>query len=334
MSRSVLVIGAGGVLGSLTATAFEDAGWEVQRGARRERDGFRIADLDRPETIEAAAADVDVVLNTVPHPGLTAERTVLERGGKLVNVSTPPAAAARRLAHEPSGTARGTVLLNAGVAPGVTNLVAADLLAEHPEADAVEIVLTVSASGASGKSGGEFAHRGLTTARRHRTTKIPLPAPFGERRCLGFAEDERGFLGKVAEGREVASYICMTERVPATALLALNAIGVMSVLPRIAFVAGRGGPPKKATGERVAEWVAVLADGERLAARTVECNGDYASTATVSVVFAEALLGSGNGTGAAPAGCYDPDDLFTLALLEPALRDIGVSVVDQPVRPG
>lgn len=325
--RSVLVIGAGGVLGSLTARAFEAEGWQVVRGGRRGREGFRVVDLDREDTITAALADVDVAVNTVPHPELPAERVALRKGGRVVNVSTHPPAAGRALRAR-ARDARGTVVLNAGVAPGVTNLVAADLLARHPEADVVEIALTVSAGGASGRAGGEFAHRGLTSVRRHRTRRIPLPEPYGERTCLGFAEEERGWLGDVAGARAVESYICFAERAPATAILALNRLGVMSVLPRLAFVAGRGKPPEEASHERVAEWVGVRAGDRRLAARTVECRGDYASTAAVAVGFAAALLGERGGE-LPSAGCLYPDELVTLTDFEPALRAAEIEVVDR-----
>ena len=50
----VLVIGGAGTLGSLVADAFEGAGWEVLRGARRSirSDGWRLIDLESPSTID------------------------------------------------------------------------------------------------------------------------------------------------------------------------------------------------------------------------------------------------------------------------------------------
>ena len=77
----------------------------------------------------------ELVVNTVPHPALLAERFVLEWGGTLINISALPAAAGRSL-RAVAGGARGTVLMNAGLAPGVTTLVAADLLHRHPDARA------------------------------------------------------------------------------------------------------------------------------------------------------------------------------------------------------
>src|ERR1700722_19248636 len=144
----VLVLGGQGVLGTMIAEAFTAAGWTALRAGRRPDSGadFRHVDLDEPETVEKALGEADLIVTTVPDERLVAERLVLERGGLLVNVSALPASAAGRLRREP-GTPSGTVLMNAGIAPGLTNLIAADLLAQHPAADEVELVFTTSAKG-------------------------------------------------------------------------------------------------------------------------------------------------------------------------------------------
>ena len=74
--------------------------------------------------------------------------------------------------------------MNAGIAPGVTNLVAAALLEQHPEANEFELVFTVTTKGSGGKAAAAFAHRGLTGVRHHRTATAQLCPPFGTRRCL------------------------------------------------------------------------------------------------------------------------------------------------------
>ena len=109
-----------------------------------------------------------------------------------MDTSALPAAAARSL-RAGAGGARGAVLMSAGLAP-VTNLVAADLLRAHPDADEVEIAFTLSTSSPRGEASAAFLHRGLTAAPRHRTAVIPLPAPFGARECLAFAEPEAAWI--------------------------------------------------------------------------------------------------------------------------------------------
>ena len=66
---------------------------------------------------------------------------------------------------------------------------------------------------------------------RHRTTVVPLPNPFGERRCLGFGEGDAGWLGGIAEGRIVRQYVCIAEPAVHERLLELNSAGAMSSLP-------------------------------------------------------------------------------------------------------
>jgi NAD(P)-dependent dehydrogenase (short-subunit alcohol dehydrogenase family) len=325
VGRRVLVIGAQGVLGALLVRGFEKAGWKVARGGRRpdERSDFLHVDLDQPETVATAIGHADVVLNPVPDGRLVAERVVLDQGGLLINVSAMPAAAGRRLQQESTAT-RGTVVMNAGIAPGVTNLIAADLLAVHPEADEVELAFTVSTKSTSGRAGGDFAHRNVTTVPRHRTAVIPLPEPFGTRRCLGFAEPDAGWLGTVAADRAISPYVCIAERGAHRTMLALNKAGVMSRLPRATFRSSPVADGDPASREPVAHWIAVLKDGQRIAARTLECQGDYRSAAQSTVAFADALADDGR-----HAGVFHPEDLLSLSQVAPRLHQAGIAVIDR-----
>jgi hypothetical protein len=321
----VLIIGARGVFGALTADAFRAAGWAVRRAVRTPRAGEVEVDLDRPETIAAALRDDELVVNTVPHPALLAERAVLERGGTLINTSAMPAAAGRSL-RAVAGGARGTVLMNAGLAPGVTTVLAAELLRAHPEATELEIVFTLSSAAPRGPASSGFLHRGLTAVPRHRTVLAPLPPPFGERRCVGFGESDAGWLGGVAEGRVIRVYICIAEPTAHERMLALNDAGAMRTLPRTIW-----GPPRAPgygpSDEPVAHWVAAKRGDRRLAARTIECRGDYLHAARSTVLFASALRARNPGRG----GCFDPEELWTLAELEPLLRAGGVTIASQSV---
>jgi NAD dependent epimerase/dehydratase family len=325
-ARAVLVIGAHGVLGSALVRAFENAGWRVVRGVRRgdAAPGSTVVDLDRPETVAAAVAGVDLVVDPVPHPDLSAERLVLRGGGALIDVSMRPAAAARRLRSETT-TARGTVVLNAGRTPGVSNLVVADLLAAHPDADAVEIVFSFAAGGVSGRAGGESVHRHLTSARRHETAVIPFPAPVGPTRCLRFAESEDGWLGDLAGRRAVATYARFSRRALHRAVLSVNALRLMQALPVAAFVPRGSQRPTELTTESLTEWVGVRRRGALLAARTMTGAGNYRVTAAATLVLAEALLDPARHHGAGP-GCFEPQEVFSLPELEADLRQRGLAV--------
>src|SRR5438477_4093014 len=97
-ARRVLVLGAQGFLGTFTAAALAKDGWRVIRGGRRPEyaPDFALVDLDAPDTVRAACRGVDLVVSTVRHPGLVAERIVLRDGPTLLDLDDlPPAARAR-----------------------------------------------------------------------------------------------------------------------------------------------------------------------------------------------------------------------------------------------
>jgi hypothetical protein len=312
------------VIGRLVIREFTAAGWQVRCGVRNPGPGQVRVDLDRSDSIAAALREDELVINTVPHPGLLPERLVLERGGALINISALPAAAGRSL-RAVAGGARGTVLMNAGLAPGVTTIVAADLLHLHPDADELEMAFTLSSTTPRGPASADFVHRGLTTVARHRTALIPLPRPFGERRCVGFGEGDAGWLGGVAEGRVVRLYICVNEPAAHQRLLERNGAGEMAKLPRSLIDSRELSVDGAPSDEPVAHWVAANRGGRRLAARTVQCRGDFLHAARSTVLLAEALLGQGRS-----GGCFDPEEICTLSEIEPQLLGAGVRIVPYP----
>ena len=129
----------------------------------------------------------------------------------MINVSALPASAGRSLRATFGGGA-GSVLMNAGLAPGVTTIVAADLLRHNPDAGELEIVFTlsvrfrvaqrarISSTGASRPS-----HVIAPRSCRYRSRSASADA-------LAFAKRDAGWLGGIAEGRVVRQYICITER--------------------------------------------------------------------------------------------------------------------------
>jgi hypothetical protein len=324
-NRSALVIGAQGVLGTLVAAELEARAWTAWRGSRRPGSGagWVEVDLARPDTVRHAVQGVDAVVNTVPDATLVAERAVLQSGGTLVNVSALPASSGREL-RRAAAERRGTVVMNAGIAPGLTNLVAADLLRRHPDADEVELVFTVSTRSSNGPAGGAFAHRNLTGRARHATRVVPLPAPYGRRRVLGFAEADDGWLAPET-ARPVHTFVCIAEPAVHRMLLALNAVGVMRTLPRAAFRPAPLSEDRTPSSEPVTHWIAVRSRGERVAARTVETGGDYAGAAVVTVAMLEALTGP-----CRPGpGVFAPEAVLSLPALAPVLDGRGVRVVER-----
>jgi hypothetical protein len=151
---------------------------------------------------------------------------------------------------------------------------------------------------------------------------VRLPSPFGERRCLGFGEGDAGWLGGIAEGRIVRQYVCIAEPAVHERLLGLNGAGAMASMPRSLIALRKQRGDGTAGNEPVAHWIAAIRAGRRLGARTVECVGGSLSAARSTVVFADALR-----TEPAPAGCFNPEEIWTLRGVEAKLRAAGIAVV-------
>jgi hypothetical protein len=320
-TKRALIIGARGVLGELTVRAFAEAGWQARAAVRRAGTGQVELDLERPASVLAALDKNEVIINTVPHRDLIAERLVLEHGGTLINISTLPAAATRELRAQ-AGGAHGTVLMNAGLAPGVSTMAAADLLRRHPEAEELEMVFTVSANATRGPASVDAVHRGLTTVARHRTVLAPLPEPFGERLCVGFGEDDAGWLGGIAEGRLVRPYICLLEPALHEWLLTLNDVGALSRLSKSVIRARLPDRNEPANPEPVAHWIAAVRGERRLGVSIVRCRGELVQTARSAVVFAQSLIDHPPG-----GGCFDPEEVCRLDHLGPMLQAAGISII-------
>jgi hypothetical protein len=313
----VLVVGSGGAAGRAVLDAFRSAGWDARGAGRADRADVHV-DLDDPRTLVDAMCDVDLVVNTVPHPAMAAERAVLEHGGLLIDVADrdPSERAALRAVERPAGT----VLLNWGVIPGTVSLVVAELLSRTPAATDLELAVTFSARATSGPAGGGFLHRELGRRARHATAVIPLPTPFGPRRCLEFAEGQDGWLGAARAGREVRTFVLLTERALHMSLLAVNGAGLLRRVPRALFSVG--GRPR-GSAEEFCVWVAASSSGRRLAEAAIGGHGMYRSTGLAAVAAAELLVPR---RARLAAGCFDPAELLTLQDVEAKLAAGGVTV--------
>jgi hypothetical protein len=313
------VIGGEGALGRVVVASLRSAGWSVRPAGRRQKghDGSVHIDLDQPTTLGPALNGVDLIVSTVPHSGCAAERWVLEHGGLLVNCSHAPGATAAALTAEAADRCKGTVLLNGGLVPGIANLVAAEMLDTHPEADTLEVAFTVTRNATAGRGGGEFVHSGLASRPQHQVINLFLPDPFGELSFIEIHEHEDcGFAG-VAAGRQVKNYLGFADKSIAWSLRIANALRLMRALPKAAFAVpgSRNGQPSQ---EPTAIWVGARKGPELLGASLAQCEGDYRTTAEVARLFGEALIPSRR------PGCFNPEDLFTIGDLEAPLNETGV----------
>jgi hypothetical protein len=304
---------------------------DVIRAGRRPEvaPDFRLVDLDQTAAVAEACAGVDLVVSTVRHPSHPAERAILDHGGTLLSVASLRADDRAELKAEASG-ARGLVVLHAGLAPGVYSLVLKDTLAVHADADGAEIAGAYSAFQSSGPGGAiDFFHTAVSGGGRRATRLIEFPAPIGRRRCLNVGGAEIGFFGEVADGLDARVYLCFIERPMQAQLLVLNALGLLSRLPRRFFTLGRRWTQRRTTGEPKRDVLAVTRAGHRLAACYVEGVGDYQMTASATVTFAEALLARRKDDPGI-RGVLGADELFELDELRPGFERRGIRILPLP----
>lgn len=321
----VLVIGAQGVLGSFIARRFREAGWVVIRGGRRPEttEDFRLVDLDRPETVADACREADLVVTTVRHAALSAERVVLAAGGVLLNLDDLPVVERARLTGDLTQS-RGLVVDRTGLG-GVTGLATAELLEEHPEADTLEFGFMLSAREVTGRAGGAFAHRLLSGKGRLETVTVELAEPFGRRRCLSSERGAAELVGPLARGRRPRLYLCCLPAPFNGLILALNTLGLVTRLPLALLTAGRSAVPPELSRQPTCHWAAVTRMGQRLAGRIIMGNGDYRSSVEATLVFAEALATTSGGQPQ-PSGVFGVDELLRLRDVLPALQRHGIRV--------
>jgi hypothetical protein len=288
---SVLVIGAQGVLGAHCARALRDMGYTVFRGGRRPENAedFHFVDLEQPETIARSCRNVDLVLTTVADPGLGAERVLHQQGGLLINISSLPANTTQQ-ALKLSGDSQGLVVLDAGVFPGITTLAFNELLTEYPDCNELEIGYTLSAFTSGGPRGFSFLTGQVLSQSRRDCCTIPFAPPLGPRQCIEFGRGEEGWFSNLREEYNCRSYIFFRPAVLHEIMCAFNHLGILKVMPTKLFAIGRRRIPRHLSREHGIYWMAVLQNGRRLAAYTLESVGDYQTTVVCTILIIEKLL--------------------------------------------
>jgi hypothetical protein len=328
MARTALVIGAQGVIGAFVARELSAAGWQVTRAGRRAEDSpdFRLIDLDDPADLRQACSRADLIVNTAHHRELAPQRMVLHQGGTLIDLTELAPPERKKLASVGSESP-GLVVTDTGLG-GLAYLAIAELLREHPEADTAEYSLMVSANGSSGRAGALFAHSLLTGSSHHPSATVPFGEPFGERRCLQVGVNGNVVLREQIGDVPLRHYLCMQPRPLHGMLLALDRARLIGILPKASFTSGTRKVPSEPSQEQICEWVAVSRGGERLAAQTLSGRGYYRMTAAATLMFAEALVGTG-AADRGKSGLRSIDELVTLADVRPAAAQHGIAIGKQ-----
>jgi hypothetical protein len=323
----VLVIGAQGALGRRCVPRLRRAGFEVIRGGRREDAAdFRLVDLDDPESVPAACADADLIISMVYDTRRTVERMVLSEGGAMFSLVVAPEERAGLRALGKG--AKGLVVTDIGLGPGVSSLVFKALVDRFPETDELENIGTFSMREPAGRgTAEEFSYPAFTSAPRHETLQVDLPAPYGRGRAISLVDPEVGIalVGGLGERFPVSTYVYIVEAPERVGLLALNRIGLLSRLPLAAFTFGATRKAGSTVLKPQHHIHAVLKDGKRLGACLVSGNGNFEMTAAATGVCAEALIDRQR-AGDLSSGVRAVEEVFDLAEVRPGFEAQGIQI--------
>jgi hypothetical protein len=320
----VLVIGGQGILGGNIAAAMTERGFEVLRGGRRhdgERDSVYV-DLDRPDTVAEACDRVDLVINTVLHPELTAERTVLERGGVMLSVAS--LSLADRLRLRANGEGPGLVVVHAGLNPGLMSLALGHLVAKHPDADTIEIAATAAPLQSMGNLAFEYVWPFLTSYAHRPTRMIDFPDPLGRRHCILLGNGEEGWLGELAaEGRRGRVWLTLHQRSFNALLLLANRTGFLGIAPHWPLAPLRLLTAAELPHDEKRDIAMVSSGGRLLEGLSIRGDGDYRVSVACTVVFAEHLWKGRSGA----RGVHGAEAWFEFEALRPDFEAQGIDFV-------
>ena len=252
----VLVLGGYGAVGAPTVAALRAAGHDCVVAGRDPRKAERVVDLAEPGLLgyQEALRAVDAVVNAsgAEDPSLVTAAT--GQGVAFVEPTATPGYVSRIEQLEP----RAPVLLSVGLAPGLTNLLAADLPGKKP----IELGVVLGAGERHGAAatawslgllGRSFPDPASGRAVRNLTRGRTLDLPGGRRRLYRADFSDQHTLTRDL-GRPVRTYLGLDSAA------ATSALTLLARLPGAGALRGVRRVPHLPGSE---EWVLVAASGGR-----------------------------------------------------------------------
>jgi hypothetical protein len=291
-----LVLGGYGAVGRLVVERLRAQGATAHAAGRDPRRADRVVDLRAPATLDAALEGVDVVVNAagMEDPGLVAR--VTDRGIAFVDITATTAYVDAVEALRPAAP----VVLSVGLAPGLTNLLAAAVHRDAP--GPIDLAVVLGAGERHGKAGvawtydllgRRFADPATAAPIRNfsRASRFRLPGGTSTRRLPRVDFSDQHTLTRDL-GVPVRTHFGLDSRI-ATAALAL-----------LTRVPGGRHAPKGLHLPGGDEWIVLArADGR---SRWATGHGQSHATAVVAVEAARAA-------GGAAAAVHHLHELLTLA---------------------
>lgn len=324
----VLVVGGFGAVGATVTATLE--GWfpgRVLPGGRSRGVRVDVADPDGLGRTLDALGDVAAVVLCVEPPGTGAARVCLERGVHLVDVGATPRLLDGVAALHPDAVRTGaTAVLSVGLAPGLTNLLAARAHEEVGGADRIALTVLLGSGERHGGDSVRWTVDGLAAPTGPaRPARFPLPG-CGTRTAHPFPFSDQYTLRAGLGVPDVTTRLCLDSRALTAALFGARRAGLGRAArhPRVrrALTAAFGSVHVGGEG------FAVRADawrGERHAVHALTGRAQSRVTGLVAARAARAAL-----TGALPPGVHHVERLPALAALPEELARDGALTLHRP----
>ncbi|MFD8495792.1 saccharopine dehydrogenase NADP-binding domain-containing protein [Amycolatopsis sp. NPDC059657] len=351
---SILIVGGYGVVGSRIAadlaTDFPDG--VVVAGRNQERADARAAeighgvrgrriDITQPATIDAALENVSIAVNCIDQPERGLLRAAVKRGLAYTDIAPHLTELGRGAAYErihAAATESGArILLGAGIAPGISNVMVRALADKIGGATSIETALLLSADDVMGPGSFDYMLQELTmsfdthvdgTDRRMRAFTAPrivdFPPPVDARRAYLFPFSDQVLYPRTLGARTVETRLAIT---PARisrllALLVTTRATHLVATPPVRAVLGRirrdcAGRPDALYAVRVD-----VTHNDRTAHATLTGLGQAHATATSTAALVRSL---DDGEISQP-GAWMPEQVITPARFFTRLAAAGLQV--------
>lgn len=308
-----LVLGGYGAVGSETVAELRSTGDTAFAAGRDPSRADRVVNLTSRSSYLSALGDIDVVINAAALEDPQLAELATGAGATFVEVSATTSYIAALELLKPAAA----VLVNVGLAPGLTNLLAADVHATSP--GPVDIAVLLGAGEKHGAAAIDWSYRllgrhfpdtqhtGRTVRNYTQPQRFQLPG-YGWRSLFRTDFSDQHALTRDL-GVPVRTYLGMDSRLVTASLAALTWVPGGSRMPRGIQLPGS------------ARWL-ILARAPDGATRWAHGLGQSHATAVMAVTAARAA-------GALPAGVHHLHRVLTLAgvptarglHVEPANRD-------------
>jgi len=310
------IVGASGRLGRLIVSVATRAGFDVQALSTRQQgvdtlDITRSSDrLGRDSLLAASCAELDAVIIAAPQTSNALHRLALEAGCHVVDVGISEEVIRAVLTLDSFARERSlTVMVMAGLAPGLTGMLGQAMAQRFRAAETIDIVLLQNSQGTAGKRGVCDMLDMLSDANRSPMTQLNggVISPSGKASQFAFAlpTPESNLLRPIVQGPAIRYYTLFDAPLMNRTIRLLRVIrrisvkGYGSIRNLVATAKSKQASP---TDETIClSAIANGADGSILGREDLVLASDYGATAEVAVALADIAL-----TGLVDSGAGHP----------------------------